>query len=93
MTSLYGITDTVQAALDTIERPYHRDVTDRVFLAIAGNPAWLRWYEDLVAERTVAVVNRRIGFMVRQLTGLQNLGTQGRPRSRLIKTYTELGPQ
>jgi len=80
----------VELALDTIPRPYPRDVIDRVAQAIERNPEWLAMYNDAVADRGRAAVNRQLGHSVLQLTGLRNLGVRREARSSLIDTYTEL---
>jgi len=86
-----AVDDLVEQALHTIERPYPRDVTDRVCQAIEGHPAWLPIYNDLVAASGKHAVNSAIGRTTLQLTGLESQGIHRAARSTLIKTYTELG--
>jgi len=80
----------VELALETIPRPYTRDVIDRVARAIERNPEWLAMYNDAVAEKGRAAVNRQLGHSVLELTGMHNSGARREARSYLIDSYTEL---
>ena len=69
------------------------DITDRVFLAIEGNPERLGLYQRVVGELGVQgkngqqVVNQYIGKRVKQLTTRENHGRCDSPRSSLIKSF------
>ena len=80
----------VGLALDTIQCPYPPDIIDRVCQAIQANPAWLRMYQEVVAEKGRHAVNSTIGRTVLQRTGLSNSGIRREARCSLIDTYTEL---
>ena len=76
--------------LHTIPQPWSADVTDQVFLAIEGRPAWLAEYRALEREFDRTTLNSFIGFHVKDVTGMENSGRMGVARSNLIKSYSIL---
>ncbi|MBI5877383.1 MAG: hypothetical protein HZB53_07015 [Chloroflexi bacterium] len=88
MDELIGVVD---YNLRTFRGRYPIDVTDQVFVAIETNPSQLRLYKSAVKEKGQDVVNKRIGKLVKKLTGLNNLGRCNSPRSKLIKSYEKHG--
>jgi hypothetical protein len=67
-------------------------VTDQVCLAIERKPKWLTEYNAFVAESGKLTVNTSIGYWMRDLTHLQNSGKMGKPKSKLLTSYSILVP-
>jgi len=84
------IRDLVMRVLHTIPQPWPADVTDQVFLAIEGRPAWLAEYKALEREFDRTTLNSFIGYHVKDVTGMENSGRMGVARSNLIKSYSIL---
>ena len=84
------IRDLVVRVLHTIQQPWPADVTDQVFLAMEGRPAWLAEYRALEREFDRTTLNSFIGFHVKDVTGMENSGRMGVARSSLIKSYSIL---
>ncbi len=84
------IRDLVIRVLRTIPQPWPADVTDQVFLAIEGRPAWLAEYHALGKEFSRNTLNSSIGLHVKDVTGLENSGREANARSTLIKKYSIL---
>jgi hypothetical protein len=87
----------VQTVLASMSAPYPEDITDRVCLAIEGNPAWLRRYEHLVEHFSSmgkdgkSTVNTNIGYYTKELTGMVNISEGNVAKSSLIQSYSKLG--
>ena len=84
------IRDLVMRVLHTIQQPWPADVTDQVFLAIEGRPAWLAEYKALEREFDRTTLNSSIGSHVKDVTGMENSGHMGVARSSLVKSYSIL---
>jgi len=84
------IRDLVVRVLHTIQQPWPADVTDQVFLAIEGRPAWLAEYHALGKEFSRNTLNSSIGLHVKDVTGLENSGREAIAKSTLIKNYSIL---
>lgn len=84
------IRDLVMRVLRTIPQPWPADVTDQVFLAIEGRPAWLAEYRALGKEFDRTTLNSSIGSHVKDVTGMENSGHMGVARSSLVKSYSIL---
>ncbi len=76
--------------LATMPTPRLEDVIEDVFVAIAGNPAWMQRYRDLEDDLKRAVANQWIGRYVRQLADMQIARRVTATRTDLIATYTKL---
>ena len=84
------IRNLVVRVLHTIQQPWPIDVTDQVFLAIEGRPAWLAEYKALEREFDRTTLNSSIGSHVKDVTGMENSGRMGVASSNLIKSYSIL---
>ena len=84
------IRDLVMRVLHTIPQPWSADVTDQVFLAIEGRPAWLAEYRALEREFDRTTLNSFVGFHVKDVTGMENSGREAVAKSTLIKNYSIL---
>ncbi len=80
----------VEQVLQTLEKPWPPDITDRICLAIEQKPDWLSYYKKLVEEFGELTVNSGIGYYVRELTGMGNTGHMATSKSQLIKSYSVL---
>lgn len=80
----------VSQALDSLPRPLTDDVTDDVFFAIEQNPAWLRAYTELCAQRDKATVNSWAGFWIADLVERSGQEKVPAQKSKLIQTYSKL---
>ena len=78
----------VAEILRGIRRPYPRDITDRVFLAIENNNIFQRRYDHLWDVQGSYLLNQRIGLEVKEQTTGVNKGRCLHPQSTLIKSYT-----
>ncbi len=85
------IKELVETVLDTISKPYPTDITDQICLAIENNPVWYNRYNNLSVRHGRPTVNTSIGRYTSYITGLHNLGNTQKAKSKLIKTYSELG--
>ncbi len=85
------IEDLVAEILRRFRKPYPRDITDQVFLAIERDTNKLRRYEIFAGQDKEGTTNAWIGRMVKEHTGLKVKGTCTNPESKLIKTYSILG--
>ncbi len=85
-----GVLQLVKDVLRTFSEPFGEDIIEDVCLAIENNPNWYRRYNELIDELDRLVVNSRIGFYTKDLTGLHTLRVVDAKRSKIIKYYTKL---
>jgi len=64
------------------------DITDHVFLSIERDDILMREYMGNVNSYGLDAVNMAIGKKVWDILKLDNLDEKGKPKSRLIQTYT-----
>ena len=89
--SMDALYDLVESNLRRFQGNYPIDVSDQVFVGIEFDPAQLKIYRAAVAKNGQNAVNERIGALIQQLTGLNNLGPCDTPLSSLIKSYEKFG--
>ena len=82
--------DLVTEILRRFRKPYPKDITDQIFLAIECDPSKRRCYE-IFAHDDIPTANAWIGRVVKEHTGLKVKGICTTPKSSLIKTYSILG--
>ncbi|MEI2607199.1 MAG: hypothetical protein V9G20_01055 [Candidatus Promineifilaceae bacterium] len=93
----YPISELVREVLHTFSHPYPPDITDQVCLAIENKPAWLNRYHHLVEHFSSQgkdgklTVNSSIGWYIKDITGMINIGEGKTAKSTLIKNYSALG--
>ena len=86
------IRDFVDEILGELRQPWGSNVIDRVFSNIESRRDRLSHYEKLVVDFGKPLVNSRVGIYVKQITGMENTGRTGIPKSGLISSYTILAP-
>lgn len=65
------------------------NIIDLVFLAIEQDPGYLKRYHEF-ANGEYATTNSMIGRYVKDYTGMKTVKEMGKPKSKLIKNYTQL---
>jgi len=90
-----GVQLLVQDVLATFSEPYDKNIILNVFNAIEdrqNHPEWRRRYDVLNEELSKDVVNNWIGKYVKEITGLNSLGSDSaKGKSKIITAYTKLG--
>jgi len=64
------------------------DITDHLFLSIEQDDKKMRDYTTNVNRYGLDVLNKAIGFKVKELLNLENCDENKEPKSKLIKSYT-----
>lgn len=86
---LYQVDNLVREIMSRRRRPYPRNITDQVFVEIEKNHR--ARYDSIIAQYDSRVVNQYVGRLVKAITMLKVIGRNTKPRSKLIKSYSELG--
>ncbi len=86
------VEDFVKQVLATIPQPYGADVVDQFFRAVESDPGWMEVYRELEKSHGTPAVKNSIGFNIMSLARMRSLDRDHPATSRLISTYTELGP-
>ena len=79
----------INIILNTYKGRWPGNITDLVFLAIEQNPDYLKRYHEF-ADGDYNSTNSMIGRYVKKSTGMKTVKENGKPQSKLIKTYTQL---
>lgn len=80
----------VSDALGSLPKPHTENVIEDVFVAIEGNPAWRKTYDEIVYERGKATVNAWGGFWISHAVGRVGDQRESSARSTLIESYSKL---
>jgi len=82
----------VKQVLAAIPQPYGADLVDRFFRAVESEARWMEIYHELEKSHGTPAVKNSIGFNIMSLARMRSLDRDRPASSRLIDTYTELGP-
>lgn len=81
--------DIIHSILITYKNRWPGNIIDLVFLAIEQNSYYLKRYHEF-ADGDYATTNPMIGRYIKDYTGMKTVKEMGRPKSKLIKNYTQL---
>ena len=80
----------MEEVLKTLPKPYTEDVIEDVFVAIEGNPRWLKEYEDMRYNLGKNMVAPWGGFWIAHAIG-RTAGEQvSATRTKLLESYAKL---
>lgn len=68
---------------------FNEELTDLVFQYIENNAELMHDYLRLVSDIDLDTVNKALGRKIKEKFGVDNLGRNNKPKSKLIQSYTK----
>lgn len=80
---------TIEEFAQKVTDKFNEELTDLVFQYIENNAELMHDYLRLVSDIDLDTVNKALGRKIKEKFGVDNLGRNIKPKSKLIQSYTK----